>query len=187
MKIVFYRTLLKRARNLTPNERILYSFLAAKSITRLEQVFDVDGEKINEENLKDIIREGKERCELCEINNSKLARELHQTRKTIIEGKKHLKEHKYIGNNWIYISEELLEHGYFELVNADKLRGELLIFYSYLLNKAKKYEYRIDTYKYKIAEQIGKSEIAVTDMLNRLYRKGLAERMKDGKLLIKQI
>ena len=39
-------------------------------------------------------------------------------------------------------------------------------------------------FKAKIGEQIGKSKIAVTKLLNRLYDIGLAKRLDNGKLLI---
>ena len=61
---------------------------------------------------------------------------------------------------------------------------EKLIFYSYLLDKSKKYGYCIDTFKYKLAEELDKTKVSITKLLNRLYEKGFAERLKDGKLKI---
>ena len=109
---------------------------------------------------------------------------LHQTRKTVIEGLKHLKELNLIGDNWIFLKKELVCGGYFELTRLDILKGELLIFYSFLKDKSARYGYCIDTFKAKIGEQIGKSKIAVTKLLNRLYDIGLAKRLDNGKLLI---
>ena len=186
MKIIFYRTLLHRAKNITPSERILYSFLVAKSISRLESIFDADGQCLNLDELMVQLKDYKKRVAICELNHSKIASELNQTRKTVINGLKHLTELGYIGKDWIYINEVLIRHGYFELHHTDILTGELLIFYSYLRDKSAKYNCCIDTFKVKLGEQIGdKSKIAITKYLNRLYKLELAERLDNGKLLIK--
>lgn len=184
MKIVFYRTLLNKARNITPSERILYSFLVAKSISNLNDIFEKDGEKLDVDELVTQIKENNNTIELCKINHSKIAKELSQTRKTIIVGMNRLKELGYIGENWVYVNEQLLEQGYFELEHKEILTGELLIFYSYLYDKSQRYDYCIDTHKAKIAEQIGKTKIAVTKYLNRLYDMGLVKRLGNGKLYV---
>lgn len=184
MKKVFFKTLLTRAKNISANERILYSFLASKSIARTDSVFEVDGDCINQENLSFAFEEGNKRLDLCEISHSKLAKELSMSRQSVITGLKHLKELGYIGDDWIYVNEELIEHGYFELIHTEKISGELLIFYSYLLDKSKKYNYCIDTYKVNIGIKLNKTKVAITKLLNRLYVAGLATRNKDGKLVL---
>lgn len=189
MKIVFYRTLLKRAKNITPSEKIMYSFLVAKSIERLEQVFLPNGQEICQDVLSDYIDDGNQHIPLVEMNHSKMSRELNMSFPTIINGLKNLMAKGYIstnvyGEDCIYINNELIERGYFELIHSDMLCGELLIFYSFLLDKSKKYGYCIDTYKSKIAEELGKTKVAITKMLNRLYSVALAERLPNRKLKI---
>lgn len=184
MKVVFYRTLLKKARNITPTEKIIYSFLVSKSITRMDCVFESDGDKINLEELIFQIKENNYHCDICDVNHSKLATELHMTRTTIINGMKHLRELGYIGDDWVYINIELIKHGYFVLEKGERLTGELLIFYSYLCDKSANYDYIIDTFKNKLALELNKSKIAITKLLNRLYEKKLAKRLSDGKLQI---
>lgn len=190
MKIVYYRTLLKRAKNITPDERILYSFLVSKSITEYHEIFDKDGGTVNQDALSELI-EYSHSIEAKEINNTQIAKELSITRQSVIKAKRSLIEKRYIkfdcyGKECLYINKELFEHGYFELVKKEHLKGDLLIFYSYLLEKSKRYGYSIDTYKYKLAEETGKTETAITKLLNRLYRLGLAERLENGKLQINQ-
>nr|DAY73205.1 MAG TPA: NinG recombination protein [Caudoviricetes sp.] len=73
---------------------------------------------------------------------------------------------------------------YFPLLLESGLKGELLIFYSYLKHKSEYFGGTIDTFKYKLAEEFHTTKIAVTNMLNRLYRKGFAERLENGKLKI---
>lgn len=169
---------------MTPSGKILYSFLVSKSITRLDCIFNIDGLEIDYDNLCMYLEENNNMIDLCELNHSKIAKELGQTRKTVIEGIKHLKELNIIGDDCIFLTKELISGGYFELTKMDILKGELLIFYSFLKDKSAKYGYCIDTFKSKIGNQIGKSKIAVTKLLNRLYDIGLAKRLDNGKLLI---
>lgn len=185
MKVIFYRTLLHRAKNITPSEKILYSFLVGKTISRLESIFEAEGKYLNLDELIMQLEDCNNKVDICKLNHSKIATELNQTRKTVITGLKHLKELGFIGNDWIYINEDLIRHGYFELEHTDILTGELLIFYSYIREKSIKYDYCIDTYKERLGKQIGKSKVAITKYLNRLYELGLAKRLNDGKLLIK--
>ena len=185
MKIVFYRKLLDVNDCITQSEKILYSFLVSKSIERLDCIFFTDGTEIAFDNLCVYLEENKNMIDICDINHSKIARELHQTRKTVIESFKHLKELKLINDKFIFLTKELFSGGYFELKRLDILKGDLLIFYSFLKDKSARYGYCIDTFKAKIGEQMGKSKIAVTKLLNRLYDIGLAERLDNGKLLIK--
>ena len=42
MKIIFYRSLIGRAKNLTPNERMMYSFLVSKTIAQMGEHFDFE-------------------------------------------------------------------------------------------------------------------------------------------------
>lgn len=184
MKIVFYRTLLTKAQNITPSERILFSFLVAKSISRLDGIFDHTGTQLDFDELLSQIELNDGKIELCELNHTKIAKELSQTRMTVYSGLCHLQQLGYIGDGWIFVNNDLLQHGYFELKHAEKLKGELLIFYSYLLDKAKDYEYCLDTRKSKLANVFCKTEIAITKLLHRLYEIGLAQRLDNGKLKI---
>lgn len=192
MKVIFYRALLKRANNLTPTEKIVYSFLVSKSVSSIDCIFESDGVTINKDIL-DCWFNGEQWSwfDLNKINNSKLSRELHITRMTAIKCVSKLEQLRFIkydfdNDCWlIYINREMLDGGYFELQNIDTIGGDLAIFYSYLRNKGDRYDYVIDTFKSRLADDFGKTTIAITKMLNRLYKLGLAERLQDGKLLIK--
>lgn len=185
MKVIYYRALIKGTNKLTPDEKILYSFLVSKSITDCNDLFNSDGLTIN----KDALYDCDDYIELKEMNNSKISRELGITRQSIINAKQKLLDNYYIifgkhGNAKIFAPQRLFVHGYFELQGIGKLRGDLLVFYSYLLDKSKKYNYCIDTFKYRLAEDLGKTKVSITKLLNRLYEKGYAERLKDGRLKI---
>lgn len=188
MKVVYYRILLTRANNLSPNEKIIYSFLVAKSIETIDEVFDYDGQTLRTDDLYRVFEGQRNRIKLVEINHCRLSRELNITRPTIIKSIHNLITLDFIreinGELWIYACRELVEGGFFELSNIDKLCGELLVFYSYLKDKSKDYGYCIDTYKCKLAEKLGKTITSITKLLNRLYKIGLAKRTADNKLLI---
>lgn len=190
MKIVYYRALLHTLGDLTPNEKILYSFLVAKSVTDIKEVFDVNGKSINQDELFRCLEENENLIPLKYFSNSCLSRELHFSRQGIIDSMAALRSLGYIttdrySETCIFVSWETLTSGYFELRNAEKLTGDLLVFYSFLYDKAKHHNSVIDTLKYKLAEDLGKTKVAVTKLLNRLYKLGLAERLENGKLLIK--
>lgn len=112
-------------------------------------------------------------------NNKRLSEILNINRKTVISSMKKIKELRLIEQKSYIFS-----GGYFELTKLDILKGDLLIFYSFLKDKSSRYGYCIDTFKAKIGEQTEKSKIAITKLLNRLYEKKLAKRLSDGKLQI---
>lgn len=189
MKKVFYKTLLNRGKNITANERILYSFLVSKSIMDMKDVFDIDGKTVNSDALLVMFDYYNNHIPLCKMSNRRISLELGVTRKSVIVGLRHLCMLGYIFNDngedlYIYANRELLEHGFFELLCDKGISGELLIFYSYLADKARQYGGLIDTYKDRIANDLGKTKVSVTKLLNRLYKLGLAERREDGSLFI---
>lgn len=81
---------------------------------------------------------------------------------------------------------EFYENGYFRIAKGKDISGDLLIFYSYLLDKSEKYDYEIDTYKYKLAEEFGVTKEAVTKYINRLSKIKLVKRLPNKKLKINQ-
>lgn len=115
-----------------------------------------------------------------DVAKKRIAIRLRLSRKTVISAFEKINTLRLLEN-----PDKIKQHGYFELVHAEILKGELLIFYSYLLNKSEKYKYCIDTYKAAIGKQLGKTKVAITKLLNRLYEVGLAERLDNGKLLLK--
>lgn len=184
MKIVFYRALLTQCRELTPTERVIYSFLISKSLLSLGDFFDSDGSCMDMSSLYESI-EDDNWLELCSITNSKIAQELCISRQTVIRCVCRLKRLGYISHDKLFVGVVLLRSGYFELHNIDVLNGELLIFYSYIKDKSKKYGGCVDTYKSVLAEQLNTTKVSITKLLNRLYELGFAKRLEDGTLMIK--
>lgn len=183
MKIVYYRNLISRGCNLTPTERIVYSFLVSKSITYFSDLFDSDGVCIMTEDLYDTIDDYGS-IPLYQISIRKLAKELNISNQTVITSIKRLRDLEYICDDNIYVDKETICGGYFELLHSDIVSGQTLIFYSFLKDRAKKYGGCIDTYKCQLATLFCVNLSSIKQYLNKLYKVGLIERLENGKLQI---
>ena len=89
----------------------------------------------------------------------------------------------YIKDDMIFVNNELVENGYFELCYKEGLSGWTLIFYSFLVDRA-----RIDKYTSLTRKQMAgilKVNIKSIDQyLAKLSSLGLIERINDYKLKI---
>lgn len=186
MKIIFYKALLKQRRGLTPNERILYSFLISKTLTRLEMVFNDDG-TLNFDLVKEYCEE-EEYYPMNKMSHGKMATELHITRQSIVSMMKDLEKKGFIVNTgderYLCIPDEIPKGGFFRLEKVGKLKGELLIFYSYLLSRSREPDHTIDTYNYKLAELYGAKENAIKMLLKKLRQMGYVTRGVDNTLFV---
>lgn len=182
MKIVFYKTFISSFDDLLPSEKIVYSFLISKSIFSIEDVFDKEGECLDEEVLSHI--EYGNFVELYKITNSALSKILNMSRRNVIRINNSLIDKRYIANDNIFISKEILEKGFFELYPNNNLSSELLIFYSFLKDKSKYFGGTIDTFKMKLAEEFNTTIISIKKMLNKLYKFNLIRRTENNKLLV---
>ena len=183
MKIVFYKALFSHDLGITPCEKIIYSFLVSKTIQSLEEIHEKDGKQLNMLEL-DYQLESNAYVHKYHISNKKLMQELSMSEPTIVNGLKHLKERGLADKYIIHIPTWITENGYFELIHEEILCGELLIFYSYLVDFVKRKGNYIRMKKEVMQRYIGKSPVAITKMLYRLYELKLAKRMNDGSLFI---
>lgn len=184
MKTMFYYGLLAEE-VYTPTEKIIYSFLVYKSIPLIDGAFTSDGTELDYSLIVDSI-ESDEFISMYDISQRKLAKVLNISAKSVYNSLEALEFYGDINkkNNTIRVSKRLLQGRYFPLLVDSGLKAELLIFYSYLKHKCDHFGGSIDTFKYKIAQDFCTTKIAVTNMLNRLYRKGFAERLPNGRLKI---
>ena len=183
MKIVFYKALLNRAKDLSPTERIIYSFLISKSVTYISDFFDVDGTCLNVEELYSYLEVCKY-IELFPISTRRLAEVLHITHPTVINGLKKMRKLGYIQNSDIFVDKEYLEYGFFELHRYDILTGQVLIFYSFIKDKARLYGGCIDTFRIKLAELFDVAIYSINQYLAKLYKLNLIKRLDNNKLLV---
>lgn len=182
MKTVFYKELLHYD-ELNANDKIVYSFLIYKSITIIDCVFTTDGECLDLDILNDAISYG-EKIDLYKISFRKLSVELNITLQTAYSSVQRLKSLSLIDDELIVVPKSIINGSYFDIDTDMEIKGELLIFYSFLKNKANYFGGYIDSFKYRIAYEMGITKIAVTKLLNRLYKLKLAERMPNGKLKV---
>lgn len=183
MKKIFYKALLK-SDDLTYNEMILYSFLVSKSISILDAVWIPGESKLADYTIDDNLSKSPY-IPLYGMSYKRLSEELNISFQSAINGLNKLKIIGYIKEDTIFVDKGMLLSGYFELDTTPiGLKGETLIFYSYLKEKASKYGGRIDTYKVKIAKELNVSTVVVKKLLNRLYKMNLAKRLSDNKLQI---
>lgn len=188
MKTIFYRYLLKNAEKLMPNEKILYSFLVSKSLTQTKWAFNEKDGKLDKEALSYFFNNFGNWIPMCNISKAQMSKELCVGINTITRNFSNLEKYYFIrfdGTCWrVFVNWTLLNGGYIELRHLDKLKGDLAIFYAYIADKGSRYNYSIDTWKTKMAEDLGKTTIAITKLLNRLYRLNLAKRLPNGRLQV---
>lgn len=184
MKLMFYKELLSE-KVYTPTEKIVYSFLIYKSIPLIDGAFISDGTESDCDLICESL-ENDENVAIYEISQRRLADILGISAKSVYNALESLYFYGDIDKNekTIRISKRLFVGKHFPLLIDSGLKSELLIFYSYLKNKNEYFGGVIDTFKYKLAEDFCTTKIAVTNMLNRLYRKGFAKRLENGKLKI---
>ena len=161
---VIYRSIMSDD-NFKPSERILYSIFSAYALYQNKHIGG-DWYEFNVENVR------------------KFCRELNITSQTFYRTQKDLCEKDLIRGNLIYVPKSLTEKGFIKLHGYNKTGGLLLIFYSYLREKAKPYGGSIDTYKWKLAKDFGVSKISVNQYFTRLKKLNLIKRLDNGKLMI---
>lgn len=178
--IPFYKELLYD-NSLTPNERIVYSYLIYKSISHIGCAFNQDG--IDMDVITDTL-ETERYITMYKISYRKLADELCMSPRSVIDILHDFKFYGIIDGDDIHIPSAIVNGGYFPLCLRKELNGKLLIFYSYIKNKSEKFGGQIDTFKWKLAEELKTTKIAITNMLNRLYKLKLAKRLSNGNLIV---
>ena len=198
MKIVFFRQLLldETARHWTAAQQMIYSHLLSQSILKIAGVFHNDGESIDYSEVIEDFRYEDGTIDLCNFTVRKLVGDLGLSKQNIYDSINFLLSTGYIEDEYIYCPKEIIYHGYFELKIDTGLTKQLLIFYSWLYDKAyttiKGHSFNgvIDTFSYKMAEILGTNDTNIRVMLSRLSDKGFVKRINTedrryGKLIIK--
>ena len=180
MLIPFYNALLCNT-ELSPTERIVYSFLAYKSLSYMDNAFT--GTNFNVEFLKEGIN-GPTYITCWQFKQAELAETLCISEKSVWSSVHRMRELSILADECIEVDENLVFlKGYFPLQVESGLKGLLLIFYSYLKDKSRLNNGWIVMSKEKMAAIIASSTCGITKLLNRLYRLKLAKRI-GNKILI---
>ena len=170
------------------NDIIVYSYLIAKSYYHIPDAYingAFDFGKIREHIRK---HEGKCKFAFPKIPIRKISKELGITNHTVCYSLQLLKECGLLSsddtNYQILYVDGIMDKGFFKLQKESGLNGKLLIFYSYIKNKSEQFGGQIDTYKWKLAEELKTTKVAITNLLNRLYKLRLAKRLNNGNLIL---
>lgn len=194
-KIPFYKSLIDDNMGLTPNEQIVYCFIVSRCILAIDGVFDCG--TFNFEKVDYIISSNNgflnlpldwydENGNMC--CGRKIAKLSNVTNTAVSYSLNTLKEKHLIDSETksIFVS-DIWKSGYFELFvhKHPKLKGQLLIFYSWIYDNSKLVNHASSRTCINIAKKFNTSKVAMRDLIHRLHGLGLAERLHDGKLLIK--
>ena len=171
--IIFYRALLNDRRGLTANDLIYYSFLVSKSIAIIDGVFSVDG-KLNVDVLNEMVSDSPFQM-MATYTIDEVSKYTGISKSSVSLCKRHLIDAGMIKGELIKISPDIINSGYFPLLDMDKLKGELLIFYSFLKSVSANYKYIINLSKYNIAVNYGWSDknLSIRQLIFRLKSMGI--------------
>lgn len=173
MKIIFYRALLNDRRGLTANDLIYYSFLVSKSIAIIDGVFSVDG-KLNVDVMNELIGNAPFQM-MATFTIDEVSKNTGISKSAVSLCKKRLIDSGLIKGELIKITSDIVNGGYFPLLAMDKLKGEPLIFYSFLKSVSANYKYIINLSKYNIAVNYGWSDknLSIRQLIFRLKSMGM--------------
>lgn len=176
MNIPFYSELTKLV-ELSPTEQIMYSYLLFKSISCIEYVFKVDY-SIDMVVLKEAISKDEGLIGCYEQKQSVIAGTLNISEKSVWSSLKRLSKMGFIRNGYIYAPESIIiKGGYYPLLIDSGLKATLLIFYSFLKSRAELNGGWLVMSKTKMSSAMMITRCGITQLLNRLYRLGLAKRI----------
>ena len=177
---------------LDTKEKLVYSALVSNSIRNNEDFME-DG-VLDSEYLRDYLcleanGAGYSRLNLIMPPILGLSEELNMSRNTVKEILKKFKREdiRVIQNNRIVCHKDLFDSGYMELPNNLGIRGRLLVFYGFLEDRSRLHGGTIDTWASRLEELLGISKEKIYDMLYKLHKKGLVQRLADGRLKVKPI
>lgn len=171
--IIFYRALLNDRRGLTANDLIYYSFLVSKSIAIIDGMFSVDG-KLNVDVMNELISDVPFQM-MATFTIDELSKNTGISKSAISLCKKRLIDVGLMKGDMIKITSDIVNGGYFPLLAMDRLKGELLIFYSFLKSVSANYKYIINLNKYNIAVNYGWTDksLSIKQLVFRLRNMGL--------------
>lgn len=185
--MIYFKYLLLSMGDLSPNDGIIYSELVFNSLTS-NSVY-MTGELLyieaaKEETARQESNGGIGKILFYPLGVRELMQRTDMTFPTVKKSLAYLERSGYIMDDYLRCPFDLLNGGYIKLPERTGLKGRQLVFYSYLLSKAKKYGGIIDTWAYRLGEVCGISKDNVYFVIKELKRKDLVARLSDGRLKI---
>jgi DNA-binding MarR family transcriptional regulator len=185
--MVYFKYLFQHMEDLSPNEGLIYSELLLYSLTS-NQAYK-SGELLYIDQVKDVVANykllgWKESIDYYPLDIKELMRRTEMSFPTVRKAMDNLIEKGYIEGSDIRCPLDLLQKGYLKIPKGTKAKGKQLIFYGFLLNRSEKYKGIIDTWAYRFKELCGVDTDDAYFMIKQLKKKGLVERLEDGRLKI---
>lgn len=193
--MIYYRYLYNHMDKLEPKEKLVYSALISHTVRRTEGLIEdgvLDREYLNNYLELTANESGYSRLNFVMPSILGLSTELGMSRNTIKAILKYFKDPKIrvIQDNKIVCHKELFNSGYITLPNDLGISGKLLLFYGFIEDRSRPHNHILDTWASRLAELFGwdESKVGVIyDMLYKLHKKGLVQRLSDGRLKVKPI
>lgn len=174
MKIVFYKQLPFdcRTKDWPPAQQIVFSYLLSKSIMDNGDAYYPDGSGVDYTKVTSELCDEQSMIEFSKPNIKQASQLLNLTRPTFYDTLNLLYGIGYLTEDRILCPEEIIMGGYYELMVQSGLTKQLLIFYSWLYDRAQHYNGMIDTFTYRIADLLNEKQGNIRVMINRLTAKG---------------
>lgn len=191
MKIRFYRYLFQNMKELTPTEKVVYSYVLSHSIA-LEPMFYDDERHICKQYIVEFLEEkiaigARSRVKRYKLSQSKIAKDLGMSRNTVKAVMDSLYEKYTVTDSTIDCPIELINTGYVEC-DTD-LSGKQLVLYLYLKDRSQPNHGIITswakTFYQVLGESLQVSEKGIYDLLAALEGKQLIEYLGGSKRKIK--
>lgn len=189
-RLIYYKRLFAYRQRQSASERIVYSFLVYNAICEMDDVWDKETGKYNQDVMQSIddyiqipIYFLNERHE---VKVNALAKQLGLGKATISRIIERFKTNGIISHGRYIRHDGIYKDGYFTLSTNEKLSGELLIFYSWLLDLTKEKETKaIYSSMIRLGELYNGKMEEIRDYLQRLKKLGLVERDEYKRLILK--
>lgn len=188
--MVFYKFLFQLRGKITGCEAILYSTLASRTMMTCSELFIPDGTfdyDFAKELIGDMTDDGQPFID-CDIPNAEyLSRKTGITIQNVRKLLKKLDSRGFINksNRVVYFPKKLLDFGYLQIPEGTCLQGWQLIDYAFIKERAETFNGSIDTWASRLAELLHTTPNNVYKTIERLKKKQLVIRLKNGNLYVK--
>lgn len=188
--MVFYKILFQIRGKITGCEAILYSELASHTLMECSELFIPDG-TFDYDSAKELIYDTADdknpylECDFPSVK--KLSERTGITIQNVRKLLDKLDEKKFIirKKGLVYFPKKLLHFGYLQIPERTGLQGWQLIDYAFIKERANTFNGSIDTWAKRLAELLHTSSDNVYKTIERLKKKNLVTRLKNGKLHVR--
>lgn len=186
MKNVFYTCLFREETLSEPTDKIIYSYLVYKSLASFDCAFDHDGNFVYEEVKEQL--QYQESIGFLKISNYKIAKDLSLSISTVTSSLKRIEDAGLFESDdeyfYLAYTDEIKESKYFLLCQDSGLKGDKLIYYSYLKSKSEYYGGVVPQKDYIQYREMNISRKYYQKIICELKKLGIAERLPNGKLKV---